>query len=155
MHVPAQPSTQTRASPAELFEVVVLRAGTALFAIDVQAAVEIRGPETFGPADHQGRRTLEVRGQALPVADLRRLSGQPAFGGGSPAVLLINAGSATLALAVDEVLEIETPDATPDVSAPAEGRVFNFCSRHVRVDATRSAALIEPQSLLAEMAMRD
>ncbi|MDT3558076.1 chemotaxis protein CheW [Stenotrophomonas maltophilia group sp. msm1] len=155
MPVPAQRSTQTRASPAELFEVVVLRAGTALFAIDVQAAVEIRGPETFGPADHQGRRTLEVRGQPLPVADLRRLSGQPAFGGGSPAVLLINAGSATLALAVDEVLEIETPDATPDVSAPAEGRVFNFCSRHVRVDATRSAALIEPQSLLAEMAMRD
>lgn len=155
MPVPAQPSTQTRASPAELFEVVVLRAGTALFAIDVQVAVEIRGPETFGPADQHGRRNLEVRGQPLPVADLRRLSGQPAFGGGSPAVLLINAGSATLALAVDEVLEIETPDATPDVSAPAEGRVFNFCSRRVRVDSTRSAALIEPQSLLAEMAVRD
>jgi purine-binding chemotaxis protein CheW len=92
-----------------LFEVVVLRAGTALFAIDVQLAVEIRGPETFGPADQHGRRSLEVRGQPLPVADLRRLSGQPAFDGGSPAMLLITAGTATLALAVDEVLEIETP----------------------------------------------
>ncbi|MCF3527049.1 chemotaxis protein CheW [Stenotrophomonas maltophilia] len=155
MPVPAQPSTQTRASPAELFEVVVLRAGTALFAIDVQAAVEIRGPETFGPADHQGRRTLEVRGQPLPVADLRRLSGQPAFDGGSPAMLLISAGTATLALAVDEVLEIETPDASPDAASPAQGRPFNFCSRHVRVDATRSAALIDPQSLLAALAVRD
>ncbi|WP_372486194.1 chemotaxis protein CheW [Stenotrophomonas sepilia] len=155
MPVPAQPSTETRASPAELFEVVVLRAGTALFAIDVQVAVEIRGPETFGPADPHGRRNLEVRGQPLPVADLRRLSGQPAFDGGSPAMLLITAGTATLALAVDEVLEIETPDASPDAASPAQGRPFNFCSRHVRVDATRSAALIEPQSLLAALAVRD
>jgi len=53
------------------------------------------------------------------------------------------------------VLQIETPDASPDVSAPAQGRSFNFCSRHVQIDCARSAALIEPQSLLAALAVRD
>lgn len=43
MPVPAHPATETRASPADLFEIIVVRAGTVLFAIDVQAAVEIRG----------------------------------------------------------------------------------------------------------------
>ncbi len=131
-----------------------MRAGTALFAIDVQTALEIRGPETFGPADHQGRRTLEVRGQPLPVADLRKLSGQPAFDGGSPAMLLINAGTATLALGVDEVLEIETPDATTRVPERATGRSFGFCSRHIQLDPARSAALIEPLALLGALATR-
>ncbi len=113
-----------------------MRAGTALFAIDIQAAVEIRGLEAFGPADRNGRPTVEVRGQPLPVVDLRRMSGQAAFDGGSPAMLLINAGTATLALAVDEVLEIETPDATAnapsvsqaDHSASAAG-IFNLTRR--------------------------
>ena len=114
MPVPAHPATETRASPADLFEVIVVRAGTVLFAIDVQAAVEI-AVRRFGPADLHGRATLEVRGQPLPVVDLRRMSGQPAFEGGSPAMLLINAGTAPLALAVDEVLEIEAPDATTRV----------------------------------------
>ncbi|HDS1084010.1 TPA: chemotaxis protein CheW [Stenotrophomonas maltophilia] len=155
MSPPAHSSTDASALPADLFEIVVMRAGTALFAIDVRAAIEIRGPERFGPVDHPGRPTLEVRGQALPVADLCSMSGQPAFEGGCPAMLLIKAGTSTLALAVDEVLQIETPDASPDVSAPAQGRSFNFCSRHVQIDSARSAALIEPQSLLAALAVRD
>ncbi|KAA3600620.1 chemotaxis protein CheW [Stenotrophomonas maltophilia] len=152
MPVPAHPATETRASPADLFEVIVVRAGTVLFAIDVQAAVEIRGPERFGPADLHGRATLEVRGQPLPVVDLRRMSGQPAFGGGSPAMLLINAGTAPLALAVDEVLEIEAPDATTRVPERAAGQSFGFCSGHIQLDPARSAALIEPVALLAALA---
>ncbi|MBN5032713.1 chemotaxis protein CheW [Stenotrophomonas maltophilia] len=152
MPVPAHPATETRASPADLFEIVVVRAGTVLFAIDIQAAVEIRGPEAFGPADRNGRPTLEVRGQPLPVVDLRRMSGQPAFEGGSPAMLLINAGTATLALAVDEVLEIEAPDATTRVPELAAGQSFCFCSRHIQLDPARSAALVEPAALLGALA---
>ncbi|WP_323153758.1 chemotaxis protein CheW [Stenotrophomonas maltophilia] len=152
MPVPAPPATETRASPADLFEIVIVRAGTALFAIDIQAAVEIRGLEAFGPADRNGRPTLEVRGQPLPVVDLRRMSGQAAFDGGSPAMLLINAGTATLALAVDEVLEIETPDASARVPERAAGRSFGFCSRHIQLDPARSAALIEPAALLGALA---
>ncbi|KKF88161.1 chemotaxis protein CheW [Stenotrophomonas maltophilia] len=134
-----------------MFEIVVMRAGTVLFAIDIQAAVEIRGPEAFGPADRNGRPTLEVRGQPLPVVDLRRMSGQPAFEGGSPAMLLINAGTATLALAVDEVLEIETPDASANTPEPAAGQSF-CCRLHIQPDPARSAALIEPAALLGALA---
>ncbi len=95
---------------------------------------------------------MEVRGQPLPVVDLRRMSGQAAFDGGSPAMLLINAGTATLALAVDEVLEIETPDATANAPERAAGRSFGFCSRHIQLDPARSAALIEPVALLGALA---
>ena len=80
------------------------------------------------------------------------MSGQPAFEGGSPAMLLINAGTATLALAVDEVLEIETPDASANTPEPAAGQSFCFCSRHIQLDPARSAALMEPAALLGALA---
>jgi purine-binding chemotaxis protein CheW len=151
MPVPAHPATETRASPADLFEIVVVRAGTVLFAIDIQAAVEIRGPEAFGPADRNGRPTLEVRGQPLPVVDLRRMSGQPAFGW-QPGHAVDQRRHRNLALAVDEVLEIETPDASANTPEPAAGQSFCFCSRHIQLDPARSAALIEPAALLGALA---
>ena len=71
---------------------------------------------------------------------------------GKPVVVLINAGTATLALAVDEVLEIETPDASANTPEPAAGQSFCFCSRHIQLDPARSAALIEPAALLGALA---
>lgn len=66
MPVPAPPATETRASPADLFEIVIVRAGTALFAIDIQAAVEIRGLEAFGPADCNAGRPWKSVGSHYP-----------------------------------------------------------------------------------------
>lgn len=154
MPVSACPPSEARPSPASLFEIIIVRAGTELFAVDVQAAVEIRGPETFGHPDHRGGPTVEIRGQPLRVADLRRMSGQPAFDGGSPAMLLINAGTTPLALAVDEVLEIETPGPDPDTPEPATGRPFDFCNGPVWLGPARSAALIKPDALLAALALQ-
>jgi chemotaxis signal transduction protein len=73
------------------------------------------------------------------VVDLRRMSGQAAFDGGSPAMLLINAGTATLALAVDEVLEIETPDAS--ARAPSLPQADRSASAAGTFNSTRRARL--------------
>jgi len=144
-----QPHSPSAGQPAStsrpVFEVVVLRAGDHLFCIDVEAAVEIRGPETFDRAGGDARRTLTVRGQALRVVDLRRLSGLSAFAYRCPAMLLVKTGPDVIALAVDEVGEVETVPPQPSTgTAPA----FAFCSGHIVLGAKGSLPLIDPAALL-------
>lgn len=144
-----QPSSPSAGEPAPsspaFIEVVVVRAGTHLFAIDVEAAIEIRGPETFDRPGSSARPHLTVRGHALPVVDLRQATGLAAFAHGCPAMLLMQAGGETLALAVDEVREIESvprPQVQPTAEFP-----FGFCSHHVTLDALGEIPLIDPMRL--------
>ncbi|WP_240196601.1 MULTISPECIES: chemotaxis protein CheW [Stenotrophomonas] len=144
-----QPSSPSAGEPAPsspaFIEVVVVRAGTHLFAIDVDAAIEIRGPETF---DRPGSGTsphLTVRGNALPVVDLRQAIGLSAFAHGCPAMLLMQAGAETLALAVDEVREIES--VPRHKVRPATAIPFGFCSHHVTLGALGEIPLIDPTRL--------
>lgn len=144
-----QPSSPSAGEPAPsspaFIEVVVVRAGTHLFAIDVDAAIEIRGPETF---DRPGSGTsphLTVRGHALPVVDLRQAIGLSAFAHGCPAMLLMQAGAETLALAVDEVREIES--VPRHKVRPATAIPFGFCSHHVTLGALGEIPLIDPTRL--------
>lgn len=144
-----QPSSPSAGEPAPsspaFIEVVVVRAGTHLFAIDVEAAIEIRGPESFDRPGSSARPHLTVRGHALPVVDLRQATGLAAFAHGCPAMLLMQAGGETLALAVDEVREIESvprPQVQPTAEFP-----FGFCSHHVTLDALGEIPLIDPMRL--------
>ncbi|MGG6341620.1 chemotaxis protein CheW [Stenotrophomonas indicatrix] len=144
-----QPSSPSAGEPAPsspaFIEVVVVRAGTHLFAIDVEAAIEIRGPETFDRPGSSARPHLTVRGHALPVVDLRQATGLAAFAHGCPAMLLMQAGGETLALAVDEVREIESvprPQVQPTAEFP-----FGFCNHHVTLDALGEIPLIDPMRL--------
>jgi purine-binding chemotaxis protein CheW len=144
-----QPSSPSAGEPAPsspaFIEVVVVRAGTYLFAIDVEAAIEIRGPETF---DRPGSGTcshLTVRGHALPVVDLRQVTGLAAFAHGCPAMLLMQAGAETLALAVDEVRDIES--APCHKVQPAANIPFGFCSHHVTLGTLGEVPLIAPARL--------
>ncbi|MGO4267801.1 MULTISPECIES: chemotaxis protein CheW [unclassified Stenotrophomonas] len=144
-----QPSSPSAGEPAPsspaFIEVVVVRAGTHLFAIDVEAAIEIRGPETFDRHGSGARPHLTVRGHALPVVDLRQASGLSGFAHGCPAMLLVQAGTETFALAVDEVRDIES---VPRHNVrPAADSPFGFCSNHVTLDALGEIPLIDPSRL--------
>lgn len=144
-----QPSSPSAGEPAPstpaFIEVVVVRAGTHLFAIDVEAAIEIRGPETF---DRPGSGTsphLTVRGHALPVVDLRQAIGLTAFGHGCPAMLLVQASAETLALAVDEVREIES--VPRHKVRPTADTSLGFCSHRIALGALGEIPLIDPARL--------
>ena len=144
-----QPSSPSAGEPAPsspaFIEVVVVRAGTHLFAIDVEAAIEIRGPETSDRPGSGARPHLTVRGHALPVVDLRQASGLSAFAHGCPAMLLVQAGAETFALAVDEVRDIESVPSTN--VQPAADIPFGFCSHRVTLDALGEIPLIDPSRL--------
>ncbi|QBR44290.1 CheW-like domain protein [Stenotrophomonas indicatrix] len=144
-----QPSSPSAGEPAPsspaFIEVVVVRAGTHLFAIDVEAAIEIRGPETFDRPGSGTRPHLTVRGHALPVVDLRQAIGLAAFTHGCPAMLLMQAGAETLALAVDEVRDIEL--APRHKVQPAADTPFGFCSHHITLGDLDEVPLIDPTRL--------
>lgn len=140
-----QPSSPSAGEPAPsspaFIEVVVVRAGTHLFAIDVEAAIEIRGPETFDRPGSGTHPHLTVRGHALPVVDLRQATGLAAFAHGCPAMLLMQAGAETLALAVDEVRDIES--APCHKVQPASDIPFGFCSNRIALGALGETPLID------------
>ncbi|MEN5272821.1 chemotaxis protein CheW [Stenotrophomonas lactitubi] len=144
-----QPSSPSAGEPAPsspaFIEVVVVRAGTHLFAIDVEAAIEIRGPETFDRPGSGTRPHLTVRGHALPVVDLRQASGLSAFGHGCPAMLLVQAGAETLALAVDEVRDIES--VLRHKVRPASDIPFGFCSHRIKLGDLDEVPMIDPTRL--------
>ncbi|MCR8716823.1 chemotaxis protein CheW [Stenotrophomonas indicatrix] len=144
-----QPSSPSAGEPAPsspaFIEVVVVRAGTHLFAIDVDAAIEIRGPETFDRPGSGARPHLTVRGHALPVVDLRQAISLSAFAHGCPAMLLIQNGAEIVALAVDEVRDIES---VPRHNVrPAADSPFGFCSHRVTLNALGEIPLIDPSRL--------
>lgn len=122
-----------------------MRAGTHLFAIDVEAAIEIRGPETFDRPGSGARPHLTVRGHALPVVDLRQAIGLSAFDHACPAMLLMQAGTEVLVLAVDEVRDIES---VPRHNVrPAADTPFGFCSHRIAFEALGEIPLIDPTRL--------
>jgi len=140
-----QPSSSSAGEPAPsspaFIEVVVVRAGTHLFAIDVEAAIEIRGPETF---DRPGSGTsphLTVRGHALPVVDLRQAIGLSGFAHGCPAMLLVQAGAETFALAVDEVRDIES--VPRHKVRPAADTSLGLCSHRIALGTLGETPLID------------
>jgi len=144
-----QPSSPSAGEPAPsspaFIEVVVVRAGTHLFAIDVEAAIEIRGPETFDRPGSGARPHLTVRGHALPVVDLRQAIGLSAFAHGCPAMLLMQNGTEPFALAVDEVQDIES--VPRQHVQPATDSTFAFCSHRVALDTLGEIPLIDPSRL--------
>jgi purine-binding chemotaxis protein CheW len=144
-----QPSSPSAGEPAPsspaFIEVVVVQAGTHLFAIDVEAAIEIRGQEAFDRPGSGARPHLTVRGHALPVVDLRQAIGLSGFAHGCPAMLLMQNGTETFALAVDEVRDIESVPSTN--VQPAADIPFGFCSHRVTLDALGEIPLIDPSRL--------
>lgn len=144
-----QPSSPSAGEPAPsspaFIEVVVVRAGIHLFAIDVEAAIEIRGPESFDRPGSSARPHLTVRGHALPVVDLRQAIGLSAFAHGGPAMLLMQAGAEPFALAVDEVQDIES--VPRHKVRPAADTPFGFYSHRIALDALGEIPLIDPSRL--------
>lgn len=146
-----QPHSPSAGQPApsshDFFEFLAVRAGEQWFAVDVQAAVEIRGPETFNRARGEGRSTLTVREEALTVVDLRRLSGLAAFESACPAMLLVQASAEVLALAVEEVGEIES---VPRERLRAVNPLgFVFCRQSVAKPEGGEIPMIDPMLLIA------
>ncbi|MGE6334577.1 chemotaxis protein CheW [Stenotrophomonas sp. NPDC077659] len=144
---PSYPAGQTAPALPSFFEYVVVCAGEQRFAVDAQAAVEIRGPERFDRPIPRDGPALSVRGDRLRVADLRRLSGLPAFAYDCPAMLLVKAGADVIGLAVDEVGEIESVPRERLRAANPLGYVF--CSHSIALGADGEIPLIDPALLIA------
>jgi len=145
---PSSPSAGSPASPSRsFFEYLAVRAGEQWFAVDVQATVEIRGPETFDRPGSEGRLTLTVRDNVLRVADLRRLSGLTPFTYTCPAMALVRAGVDVIGLAVDEVGDIES---VPRKQLRADNPLgYVFCSQSIAMPDKREIPLIDPMLLIA------
>jgi len=146
-----QPSSHSAGHPAtpsrRFFEYLAVRAGEQWFAVDVQATVEIRGPETFDRPISDGRPTLTVREKALRIADLRRLSGLTPFTYTCPAMTLVRAGVEVIGLAVDEVGDIES---VPRKQLRADNPLgYVFCSQSIAVPDNGEIPLIDPMLLIA------
>jgi len=115
--------------------------------VDVQATVEIRGPETFDRPISEGRPTLTVRDKVLHVADLRRLSGLTPFAYTCPAMALVRAGVDVIGVAVDEVGDIES---VPGKQLRADNPLgYVFCSQSIALADKREIPVIDPMLLIA------
>ena len=97
-------------SSADL-RVVVFRVGPTLFGLDCRAVQEVLPPLWITPlADAPGfiEGVVEVRGEVVPVVDLR-----PRLGGAADGfhrrtrLLLLRVGGGTVALIVDQVLDVK------------------------------------------------
>lgn len=75
--------------------------------VDVESAVEMHGPESL--IQTQNRRfVVSIRCQDVPVVDLGLITGGDAVGTHCPAMLLVQSTVQLFALALDEVLVIES-----------------------------------------------
>jgi len=141
------PAGQPATSSRRFFEYLAVRAGEQWFAVDVQATVEIRGPETFDRPIKEGRPILTVREKPLRVADLRRLSGLTPFTYTCPAMALVRAGVDIIGLAVDEVGDIES---VPRKQLRADNPLgYVFCSQSIAAADNSEIPVIDPSLLIA------
>lgn len=135
------------ASPQPFLELVVVRAGAALFGIDVESAVEIRGPEALTRGT-DGLSRVSVRGQTVPVVDLGLVTGGTRCGARCPAMLLVQAGVQLVALALDEVLTIESVPLGHVHPVSNDGQGLPLCSHRVCLASNQEVALIDPSVAL-------
>ena len=88
MTVPLPYDPFLQASSEPLLELVIVRVGCDLFGVDVESAVEIRGPETL-TRTRDRQFVVSIRGQDVPVVDLGLITGGDAVGTGCPAMVLV------------------------------------------------------------------
>lgn len=99
-------TSSNRPSFHRLLEVIKVKAAGRVFVVDIDAVVEIRGPEPL--FTRCGSATVEIRKKDIPVVDLPAELGLTPYSTGCPAMLLLNRRGTMAGLAVDEVGEIVT-----------------------------------------------
>lgn len=135
-------------SPEPLLELVIVRVGGELFGVDVESAFEIRGLESL--IQTQDRRlVVSIRGQDVPVVDLGLITGGHAVGTDCPAMLLVQSAVQLFALAVDEVLVIESLSAWRVEPAAHGDRFAELCPQGVQLGTGKRVAVIDPRSALS------
>lgn len=144
--LPSDPFLQ--ASPEPLLELVIVRVGCDLFGVDVESAVEIRGPESL-TRTRDLQFVVSIRGQDVPVVDLGLITGGNAVGTDCPAMLLVQSAVQLIALAVDEVLVIESLSAWRAEPATHGDRFAEFCPQDVQLGSGKRVAVIDPGRALS------
>lgn len=144
--LPLDPLRQT--SPQPLLELVIVRVGCELFGVDVESAVEIRGPERL--TNTQGPRfVVAIRDQDIPVVDFGLIIGGPTVGVSCPAMLLVQSPVQLFALAVDEVLVIESLSPWRVEPNPQGSRFSALCPQCVQLGSGKRIAVIDPASAVS------
>ncbi len=137
-----------QASPEPLLELVIVRVGCDLFGVDVESAVEIRGPESL-TRTRDRQFVVSIRGQDVPVVDLGLITGGDAVGTGCPAMLLVQSAVQLFALAVDEVLVIESLSTWRAEPAAHGDRFAELCPQGVQLGSGKRVAVIDPGRALS------
>jgi len=137
-----------QASPDPLLELVIVRVGCELFGVDVESAVEVRGPESL-TRTRDRQFVVSIRGQDVPVVDLGLITGGNAAGVDCRAMLLVQSGVQLVALAVDEVLVIESLSAWRAEPAAHGDRFAELCPQGVQLGNGKRVAVIDPGRALS------
>lgn len=125
-----------------------MRVGGKLFGVDVESAVEIRGPERLTQT-RAPRLIVAIRNQEIPVVDLGWITGGDTVGTHSPAMLLVQSALRMFALAVDEVLVIESVAASRVEPAARGDQFAELCPRGVQLGSGKRVAVIDPGRALS------
>jgi purine-binding chemotaxis protein CheW len=139
-------------------ELCAFRVGDEEYVIDLRRIREIVRPQPVMPVPRAPEcleGVMDLRGEVLPVVDVRRRLGLSPRTGGRPKVLVVNVAGRVLGLLVDAVVEVvrlrrSAIGPPPPLLASGGGpRLFlGVCGAgQARAGAARAAALARPQRL--------
>ncbi|GEJ56183.1 chemotaxis protein CheW [Anaeromyxobacter diazotrophicus] len=126
-----EPRASEAAGAGELVELCAFQVGGEEYAIDLRRVREIVQPLPVtpvpcGPEFLDG--VMDLRGEVIPVVDVRRRLGFPVSGAARAKVLVVNVAGRVLGLVVDAVLEVmRLPRATigpPPLGGDAGPRLY-------------------------------
>lgn len=106
----AAAAVNERASAADpIIELCAFRVGDEEYAIDLRRIREILQPLPITPVPHASERVegvMSLRGEVIPVVDVRKCLGAAVRPGARAKVLVVNVAGRVLALVVDAVAEV-------------------------------------------------
>jgi purine-binding chemotaxis protein CheW len=138
-------------------ELCAFRVGDEEYVIDLRRIREIVRPQPVMPVPRAPEclaGVMDLRGEVLPVVDVRRRLGLSPRAGGRPKVLVVNVAGRVLGLVVDAVVEVvrlrrSAIGPPPPLLAAGGPRLFiGVCGAgQARAGAARAAAAARPQRL--------
>ncbi len=139
--------------PPAFIEIVIVQVEDCLFAVDVHAALEVRGREPLlaGPAVVPSQKRVKIRGNLLSVLDLREHLDLGAYEDHCPAMLLLCIDSHTMAIAVDDVPIIHSIPYSHLGPLHVSAVMAPFCLFSIEVAPGKRVPLLDPQALLRAM----
>lgn len=131
----AAPRSPTTAAPAGR-QVLSFLVGEQEFAVDILRVQEIRGQSAITGMPRTApwvRGAMNLRGNIVPVIDVKGRLGVPATSGGRPVIVVVSVGERLVGLQVDavcDVIELPADAIEPPPEVKREADVIEALARH-------------------------